>query len=77
MLAMTGVAALNIQPVHQDAMAAAGADQANVGADALHPPLPGPARVLLAKRDQVTDVQLDGRQYHAPDSAEVAPVKAK
>ena len=77
-LEVPGEAPLDVQAVHQDPMAAAGADQADVGAEPLHPPLPGSrtgAALRSAIRSPMRSSTAANRQ--ASDSAAVAPVKAK
>ena len=67
---------LDVEPVHQDAVTAARAHQADVGAQSYHRPLPAPARMLAPELQAIPEAQLQrGCHRHSAVSAAVAPVK--
>ena len=74
---MTGEATLDVEAIHQHAVLAAIADQADICAEARNVPLVAPAWMSLAQGDAIANAQVNGRHPgYAPASAAVAPVKA-
>jgi hypothetical protein len=63
-LHVAGEATLDVEAIHQDPMATAGADQTDVGAQPYDSPLSTPTRVLAPQADHVADAQIDRRHRH-------------